>query len=81
MQGKAVQLAAGAGVAVTVGVEAVRRLRSALIYAYWFVVTVVICSSAALMLVAADARVSNWLSSCSMMPWGVFWDTTPWTMS
>ena len=74
------QLEAGAGVAAPAQVAAVRQSRVALISAYWFVVEVVSCLSATLLLVAADARASNWLSICSMMPCGVSRNATPWTM-
>ena len=80
MQGRAVRLAAGAGVAAPGVVAAVRRSRAALISAYWFVVAVVSCFSKMLMFVAADARASNWLSSYSMMLCGVSQDATLWTM-
>ena len=80
MRGRAERLEAVAGVAAPVGVAAVRRSREALISAYLFVVVVVSCSSAAFLLVAADTMASNWLSSCSMMTCGVYWEATPWKM-
>ena len=49
----------------------IKASRDALISKYWSVVAAASCSSVVLMFVAADARLSKWLSSCAMRSSGL----------
>ena len=69
----------GVGILLPVGVDKSRSFREVWIIAYWVVVvTAASCSSVEFLLVEADVRESNWLTSCSII--NLLFPLRPWEL-